>query len=104
MGAKKIAFCVSVMVAMAITTSVGAEEQSAERRPGRATRGSGSATSSDLRWLCDAHLCRRGQGSIVPYGRIELDGIYSNRNTNPPRSGQFNGLRPRQEKQQPHRR
>ena len=25
----------------------------------------------------------QGKGSITPYGRIELDGIYSNRNTNP---------------------
>src|SRR5689334_2914119 len=33
----------------------------------------------------------QGKGSIVPYGRIELDGIYSNRNTNPLDPGQFNG-------------
>ncbi len=32
-----------------------------------------------------------GKGSIVPYGRIELDAIYSNRNTNPLDPGQFNG-------------
>ena len=33
----------------------------------------------------------QGKGSIVPYGRIELDAIYSNRNTNPLGPGQFNG-------------
>lgn len=33
----------------------------------------------------------QGKGSIVPYGRIELDAIYSNRNTNPLDPGQFNG-------------
>lgn len=33
----------------------------------------------------------QAKGSIVPYGRIELDGIYSNRNTNPLDPGQFNG-------------
>lgn len=33
----------------------------------------------------------QGKGSITPYGRIELDGIYSNRNTNPLDPGQFNG-------------
>ena len=31
------------------------------------------------------------KGSITPYGRIELDAIYSNRNTNPLDPGQFNG-------------
>jgi hypothetical protein len=33
----------------------------------------------------------QGKGSIVPYGRVELDAIYSNRNTNPLDPGQFNG-------------
>ena len=33
----------------------------------------------------------QGKGSLVPYGRIELDAIYSNRNTNPLDPGQFNG-------------
>src|SRR5689334_2180096 len=31
------------------------------------------------------------RGSITPYGRIELDAIYSNRMTNPLDPGQFNG-------------
>lgn len=31
------------------------------------------------------------RGSITPYGRIELDAIYSNRNNNPLDPGQFNG-------------
>ncbi|MEX5212602.1 MAG: hypothetical protein NW703_00400 [Nitrospiraceae bacterium] len=47
-----------------------------------------------------AHLCAGcvapmftdgSQGKIVPYGRIELDGIYSTRNTNPLDPQQFNG-------------
>lgn len=33
----------------------------------------------------------QGKGSITPYGRIELDVIYSSRNTNPLDPGQFNG-------------
>jgi len=33
----------------------------------------------------------QGKGSITPYGRIELDVIYSTRNTNPLDPGQFNG-------------
>ena len=47
-----------------------------------------------------AHLCagcvspmftEGSKGSITPYGRIELDGIYSTRNTNPLDPQQFNG-------------
>ena len=47
-----------------------------------------------------AHLCAGcvapmftdgSQGKITPYGRIELDGIYSSRNTNPLDPQQFNG-------------
>lgn len=33
----------------------------------------------------------QGKGSITPYGRVELDAIYSTRNTNPLDPGQFNG-------------
>lgn len=33
----------------------------------------------------------QGKGSITPYGRVELDVIYSSRNTNPLDPGQFNG-------------
>ena len=55
--------------------------------------GSRNAPGSDLRRLCESQLldANSGQGSIVPYGRIELDAIYSNRNTNPLDPGQFNG-------------
>jgi hypothetical protein len=47
-----------------------------------------------------AHLCagcvapmftQGSKGSLTPYGRIELDGIYSTRNTNPLDPQQFNG-------------
>ena len=31
------------------------------------------------------------KGTLTPYGRIELDGIYSTRNTNPLDPQQFNG-------------
>ncbi|MBM4121661.1 MAG: hypothetical protein FJ249_03590, partial [Nitrospira sp.] len=31
------------------------------------------------------------KGSIIPYGRVELDAIYSSRNNNPLDPGQFNG-------------
>lgn len=37
----------------------------------------------------------QGKGSIVPYGRIELDAIYSNRNTNPLDPRQFMAMQPR---------
>lgn len=41
---------------------------------------------------CVAPMFTEGsKGSITPYGRIELDGIYSTRNTNPLDPQQFNG-------------
>lgn len=41
---------------------------------------------------CLAPMFTNGsRGSITPYGRVELDAIYSTRNTNPLDPGQFNG-------------
>ncbi|BCA56770.1 hypothetical protein W02_39100 [Nitrospira sp. KM1] len=41
---------------------------------------------------CIAPLFTKGsKGTLTPYGRIELDGIYSTRNTNPLDPQQFNG-------------
>ena len=41
---------------------------------------------------CVAPMFTEGsKGSLSPYGRIELDGIYSTRNTNPLDPQQFNG-------------
>src|SRR5262245_48087227 len=41
---------------------------------------------------CVAPMFTEGsKGSLTPYGRIELDGIYSTRNTNPLDPQQFNG-------------
>jgi len=41
---------------------------------------------------CLAPIFTEGsKGSITPYGRVELDAIYSNRNTNPLDPSQFNG-------------
>ena len=44
-----------------------------------------------MRRLREPAHTSEGKGSITPYGRIELDAIYSNRNTNPLDPGQFNG-------------
>ena len=78
MRLRKIAFCASVMVAMAITTSVGAEEQSAGEAAGAGDSREVETPPAVICGGCDAHLAGEGKGSIVPYGRIELDGIYSN--------------------------
>jgi hypothetical protein len=62
--------------------------------------GQGVATAEDKKEEVPSIICggcvsathtSQGKGSITPYGRIELDAIYSTRNTNPLDPGQFNG-------------
>lgn len=62
--------------------------------------GQGPATAEEKKEEVPGVICggcvsathtSQGKGSITPYGRIELDGIYSTRNTNPLDPGQFNG-------------
>lgn len=70
----------------------------AEPEPAGEAAGAGRLTREQDRPV--AHLCAGclapiftdgSKGSITPYGRIELDAIYSNRMTNPLDPGQFNG-------------
>ena len=92
-GPGRIVLCALVMMVTAITTPVGAEEQSAGEAAGAGQRLREVETPPAV--ICGGCVtptfAGEGKGSIVPYGRIELDGIYSNRNTNPLDPGQFNG-------------
>ncbi len=80
------------MMIVAATTPVGAEEQSAGEAAGAGRLSREVETSAAV--ICGGCVtptfAGEGRGS-VPYGRIELDAIYSNRNTNPLDPGQFNG-------------
>lgn len=59
---------------------------------GRLIRKESDTSYSHLCAGCMAPIFGEGsKGSITPYGRVELDAIYSNRNTNPLDPGQFNG-------------
>jgi hypothetical protein len=70
-------------------TGQSAEEQEGA---GRLIRKESDTPYSHLCAGCMAPLFSEGaRGSVTPYGRVELDAIYSNRNTNPLDPGQFNG-------------
>jgi hypothetical protein len=59
---------------------------------GRLTRKETEPPYAHLCAGCMAPLFTEGaKGSITPYGRVELDAIYSNRQTNPLDPSQFNG-------------
>ncbi|SLM43153.1 exported hypothetical protein [Nitrospira sp. ND1] len=85
--------CAIVMMVAVVATTVGAEEQSAGEAAGAGQRLRDVEAPPAV--ICGGCVtptfAGEGKGSIVPYGRIELDGIYSNRNTNPLDPGQFNG-------------
>ncbi|MBI4002300.1 MAG: hypothetical protein HY348_11015 [Nitrospira defluvii] len=85
--------CAIVMMIAVVATTVGAEEQSAGEAAGAGQRLRDVETPPAV--ICGGCVtptfAGEGKGSIVPYGRIELDAIYSNRNTNPLDPGQFNG-------------
>lgn len=84
---------VIMMMIVAGTTPVRAEEQSAGEAAGAGRLSREVETPPAV--ICGGCVmptfAGEGKGSIVPYGRIELDAIYSNRNTNPLDPGQFNG-------------
>lgn len=69
-----------LVLALLVGQEVAAAEDTKEDAPSIICGGCVSATHTS-----------QGKGSITPYGRIELDGIYSTRNTNPLDPGQFNG-------------
>jgi len=82
-----------MMVITLVTAPVRAEEQSAGEAAGAGRLSREVETPPAV--ICGGCVTptfgTEGKGSIVPYGRIELDAIYSNRNTNPLDPGQFNG-------------
>ena len=78
----------------------GAEEPKNAGEPKSAQEASGGGQIVRKEELPPPHLCagcvapmftEGSKGSLSPYGRIELDGIYSTRNTNPLDPQQFNG-------------
>ncbi|MDE3118715.1 MAG: hypothetical protein KGL03_06835, partial [Nitrospirota bacterium] len=73
------------------------EAQKVEELPPEQAEGAGQLVRKEE---AGVHLCagclsaiytEGSKGSITPYGRIELDAIYSSRNNNPLDPGQFNG-------------
>lgn len=70
----------ALLLALLTGQGLAAAEEKQEQVPSIICGGCVSATHTS-----------QGKGSITPYGRIELDGIYSTRNTNPLDPGQFNG-------------
>ncbi|MGZ9189090.1 MAG: hypothetical protein ACXW39_03405, partial [Nitrospira sp.] len=82
-----------IIMIVAVTAPAKAEEQSAGEAAGAGQRLREVETPPAV--ICGGCVsptfAGEGKGSIVPYGRIELDAIYSNRNTNPLDPGQFNG-------------
>ncbi|MDE3241941.1 MAG: hypothetical protein KGO52_04375 [Nitrospirota bacterium] len=73
------------------------EAQKVEELPPEQVEGAGQLVRKEE---AGVHLCagclsaiytEGSKGSITPYGRIELDAIYSSRNNNPLDPGQFNG-------------
>jgi hypothetical protein len=74
-------------------TAMAAEEQGAGEAAGagRLSRETETPPAVICGGCVSPTYTSQGKGSITPYGRIELDAIYSNRNTNPLDPGQFNG-------------
>lgn len=83
----------AVMMIVAAAAPVWAEDQSAGEAAGagRLSREVETPPAVICGGCVTPSFGTQGKGSIVPYGRIELDAIYSNRNTNPLDPGQFNG-------------
>ncbi|WP_447980403.1 hypothetical protein [Candidatus Nitrospira bockiana] len=82
-----------VTAACVFTVSPASSEEPAGEAAGagRLTR----EQEAPIRHLCAGCLAPiftdGSRGSVTPYGRVELDAIYSNRNTNPLDPAQFNG-------------
>lgn len=83
----------AVIMIVAVAVPVYAEDQSAGEMAGagRVSREMEPPPAVICGGCVTPTFSEEGRGSIVPYGRIELDAIYSNRNTNPLDPGQFNG-------------
>ncbi len=81
------------IIVMIVAAPVRAEDQSAGEAAGagRLSREVETPPAVICGGCVSPSFVAEGKGSIVPYGRIELDAIYSNRNTNPLDPGQFNG-------------
>jgi hypothetical protein len=82
-----------IAVLVAIAPAWAEEGQSAGQAEGagRLSRETESPPAVICGGCVSPTFLTEGKGSIVPYGRIELDAIYSTRNTNPLDPGQFNG-------------
>jgi hypothetical protein len=90
----KILTLVSLVMMMAFTTTplLGAEKSAEEAAgAGQLLRKEETPPAVICGGCISPMFTSQGKGSIVPYGRIELDAIYSTRNTNPLDPGQFNG-------------
>ncbi|HET6678021.1 MAG TPA: hypothetical protein VFH05_07130 [Nitrospira sp.] len=87
-----IALCL-VAFGMGGQTAMAAEEQGAGEAAGagRLSRETETPPAVICGGCVSPTYTSQGKGSITPYGRIELDAIYSTRNTNPLDPGQFNG-------------
>lgn len=83
----------AIIMIVAATVPVYSEDQSAEEAAGagRLSRKMEPPPVVICGGCVTPTFSEEGRGSIVPYGRIELDAIYSTRNTNPLDPGQFNG-------------
>lgn len=83
----------ALMSLLGIETPVSAQEPAGEAEgAGRLIREQQEKPPPLMCPGCLAPMFGEGsRGSITPYGRIELDAIYSNRNTNPLDPGQFSG-------------
>ena len=92
-GAGRILLSMVGLASLATATKVLAEDQSAGEAAGagRLSREVETPPAVICGGCVSPAFASEGKGSIVPYGRIELAGIYSNRNTNPLDPGQFNG-------------
>jgi hypothetical protein len=83
----------AVVMIVVVTVSAHAEDQTAVEAvgSGRLSRETETTPAVICGGCVTPTFTGEGKGSIVPYGRIELDAIYSTRNTNPLDPGQFNG-------------
>ncbi len=80
-GYRKVVFLGCMIASLTVVSGVSATAEEAKE----------SAPSIICGGCITPMFGSQGKGSITPYGRIELDGIYSNRNTNPLDPNQFNG-------------
>jgi hypothetical protein len=85
------AIVIAVLVAIAPAWAEEGQSAGQAEGAGRLSRETESPPAVICGGCVSPTFLTEGKGSIVPYGRIELDAIYSTRNTNPLDPGQFNG-------------